>query len=163
MTDQVQRPESPFAAYEPDDAPGEANRRTLSAGGFVKSKDQRSVAWKAQRRLTRSNSAIFADAQDAHQTRRLLSAAMWHLLDTDRSAVLSDSGLHLMSQLSRIAKKPQADQASSGVRVDPSTFQQVLETAQQKDRSIQYTGFLHAVDNVPTEQCVASPCMHCIL
>lgn len=154
MTEQVERPESPFAAEGTD---VESPRRTLSAGGFVKSEDQRSVAWKSQRRLTRTNSAIFADAQDADQTRRLLSAAVWHALDTDRSAVLSDGSLQLMAQLSRIAKKPRPDQTNNGsVRVDASAFQQVLQTAQKKDHSIAYTAFLHAVDNVPTEtQCAA--------
>ena len=142
-------------AMEDRSRPDDADR--LSTGGFVKCDDKRSVAWREQRRMSRSNSAIYADLQNEHQTRKLLSTSVWLLLDTERSGVTSDESVSLISTLTKIARKDNPAStdrsgAAASTQQDPdrkSVFADVLQQAKGDSDEVTLDTYLRTLEKQP--------------
>ena len=125
-----------------------------STGGFVQCPDKRSVAWQAARRLTRTNSALYADAQDEQQTRSILSRSVWHVLDVERSGKVSPDSIQLVSNLTAIATKPKKPASGCSIPKEArkgraGAFAPVLQQAKGDDGFITFDDYLRTLQSEP--------------
>jgi hypothetical protein len=118
----------------------------------VRSDDQRSMAWKARRRLSRNRSSMFSDSQSEDQSRRLCSSSVWHILDTEHSGVASNEGIHFISALTTIATA-RADSTNGAAHCEPraSSIARILEDSKGKDGAVLRDHYFQTIE----EQAVA--------
>jgi hypothetical protein len=141
-----------------------------STAGFVQCDGKKSVAWKAHRRLSRTQSALYADAQSEHQTRRILSGSIWHVLDTERTGIVSDDSIRLVSNLTTIATRPHAHRRAqtpgrpptNGAEPRKSTFAEVLEKSKGPTGKVTLDQYLHTLQEQPVSlgvECGPAACL----
>lgn len=131
---------------EPEASPFSTDTERMSGAGFVKSKDNASVMWRSQRRLSRASSGLYGDGgQTEGQTRRLLCSSMWHLVDTDCSGKITAAHVDLLDRLAHIA----TDGALPGVAANGeghrSTVAALLDDTKRSQGGIRMSTYLDTV------------------
>jgi hypothetical protein len=119
----------------------------MSVPGFVKCRDSSSVMWQAQR-ISRTGSAVYADAQTVSQTTRLLCWSLWHVLDTDSSGSIGEEKIDMLRNLYRIAAgKLESSSGQSGESQEEGTsaLADLLASMKKVNGRIQFVDYLEMV------------------
>jgi hypothetical protein len=120
----------------------------MSVPGFVKFRDN-SLMWQAQR-LSRSGSAVYADAQTLSQTTRLLCWSLWHILDTDSSGSIDGTQVEMLRKLVRIATgtdETVSRQSRDFHEENSSALADLLSSTKRVNLRIQFEDYLKTVTN----------------